>query len=212
MRRFSLLLLVVSLAVSIAHSQTSVQAKYDDLVRRAQSGDRSVDLAELRQAAGKAGIESDVDARSRLMKAAGQKDFKGMATAADVVIKSNFADLDAQYFAKIAAKELGKQADEDFHHWAEIGLLTALRASGDGRSPETAMKVISVSEEYFILRIMGQMPKQQSLSSCAGHPCDIYKATDPKSNEEYTWYFDVSIPINRMRDALGEGRKPKKKD
>lgn len=184
------------------------KAKYDGLVQRVRSGDQTVDLNELRLAAGEAGIESDPDARDRLMTAARNHHFKKMAEAADAVLKSNYADLDGHYFAKIAAKELGKPELEEFHRWVEMGLLKSLRSSGDGQSPETAMKVISVDEEYFILRMMGQMPVSQALSRCAGSPCDIMTTTDPQSKQEHRWYFDVEIPMKREAEALKEANKP----
>jgi hypothetical protein len=125
-----------------------------------------------------------------------------MAEAADAVLKSNYADLDGHYFAKIAAKELGKPELAEFHRWVETGLLKSLSSSGDGNSPETAMKVISVDEEYFTLRMMGQMPGSQSLSTCAGSPCDIMTTMDPQSKQEHKWYFNVEIPMKREAEAL----------
>ena len=139
------LLMVVCLILTAGTGMAAVspaQAKYNELVKRALAGDRTVDLAELRHMAGEAGIESDPDARGELMKAAGHKDFAAMLSTAAIVLKSNFADLDAHYFAKIAAKQLGNEADADFHHWAEMGLLKALRATGDGRSAETDRKSV----------------------------------------------------------------------
>jgi hypothetical protein len=188
------------------------KAKYEGLVQRVRSGDQTVELNELRVAAGEAGIESDIDARNRLMTAAKNHDFKKMAEAADAVLKSNYADLDGHYFAKIAAKELGKPELAEFHRWVETGLLKSLRSSGDGKSPETAMKVISVDEEYFILRMMGQMPGSQALSTCAGSPCDIMTTIDPQSKQEHRWYFNVEIPMKRMAEALEEANKPKSAD
>ena len=65
-----------------------------------------------------------------------------MEETANAVLKSNYADLDGHYFAKIAAKELGKPEKAEFHDWVEMGLLKCLRSSGDGKSAATAMKVI----------------------------------------------------------------------
>lgn len=202
-------ILVVVCAAGAADK--GAKTKYEALVQRVRAGDQSVDLNELRLAAGEAGIESDTDARDRLMTAAKNHDFKKMAAAADAVLKSNYADLDGHYFAKIAAKELGKPELEEFHRWVEMGLLKSLRSSGDGQSPETAMKVISVDEEYFILRIMGQMPGRQALSTCAGSPCDIMTTTDPESKQQHRWYFDVEIPMKHEAEALEEANKPEPK-
>jgi len=187
------------------------EAKYAALVERLRSGDQLVDVNELRVAAGEAGIESDVDARGKLMTAARNRDFKKMAEAADAVLKSNYADLDGHFFAKIAAKELGKPEQAEFHHWVETGLLKSLRSSGDGRSAATAMKVISVEEEYFILRMMDQMLERQALSKCEGKPCDIMTTVDRESKQEHKWYFNIEIPMRRTAETLGENQTDPKK-
>src|SRR5437868_14467387 len=93
-----LLGLCMATIAATAYSETAAaknaKARYEALVQRARSGDQTVDLNELRLAAGEAGIESDFDARTRLMTAARNRDFKKMEAAADAVVKSNFADLD----------------------------------------------------------------------------------------------------------------------
>ena len=129
-----------------------------------------------------------------------------MSEAADAVLKSNYGDLDAHYFAKIAAKEFAQTEKYELHHWIEMGLLKALRSTGDGRSAATAMKVISVDEEYFVLRMVRQEPVKQSLGECSGNLCDIMKTHDPQTDTDQTWYFDASIPMNRLAKALGENK------
>lgn len=210
MKWFLRLTVAILLLTCLAFGQQDAIQDYKALADRLRSGDQSVDFIAFRKAAGEAGVESDIKARDALFAAARNHDFPKMLDAANSVLKSNYADLDAHYFAKIAAKELGKPELAEFHNWVEMGLLKGLRSTGDGRSQATAMKVISVDEEYFIIRMMGQMPGSQSLSQCNGNPCDIMKTTDPESNTEQTWYFDASIPMNRMAKALGEDKKSKK--
>lgn len=197
--------IMVLLCLASATSKEA-KAKYDALVERLRSGDQTVDLNEFRLAAGEGGIVSDSSARQGLMTAARNRDFKKMAEAADAVLKSNYADLDGHFFAKVAAKELGKPEKAEFHNWVEMGLLKSLRSSGDGQSAATAMKVISVDEEYFILSMMDQIPHQQALSTCEGKPCDIMTVVDRESKQEHKWYFNIEIPMGRMREAI-EGNK-----
>jgi hypothetical protein len=186
---------------------TNAKAKYEALVQRVRSGDQTVDLNELRLTAGEAGIASSANARDKLMRVARSHDFKEMAKAADDVLKSNYTDLEGHYFARIAAKQMGKPELEEFHHWVEMGLLKSLRSSGDGQSPITAMKVISVDEEYFILHMMGQTLGEQALGTCAGAPCDILTVTDVESKQQHKWYFNIEIPMNHMAEALEKANK-----
>jgi hypothetical protein len=188
----ALLLLVVSVAGA---SEQRAKAHYEALVRRAQLGDHTVDLNELRTAAGEACIRSNVEARKKLMTPRPNKNYQMVAEVAAAVVKSNFTDLDGHALSYFAAKELGKPEEAEFHRWVLIGLLRSLQSTGDGQSPATAMKVISVDEEYFILTTTGQGLQKQALSTCVGNPCDILTTFHLESKEKHTWYFNVEIPL-----------------
>jgi hypothetical protein len=70
------------------------------------------------------------------------------------------------------------------------GLLRSITATGDGRSPASAFKVIAVPEEYFLIRDLGAKVVQQSL---VDH-CDKMDLKG-EDGREFTLYFDVSIPL-----------------
>jgi hypothetical protein len=79
------------------------------------------------------------------------------------------------------------------------GLLQSITATGDGKTPDTAFKVISVAEEYALLREIGAKVKEQSLVG----PCD--KMQIERNDKKYTFYFDVRIPLRATQKAL-EGK------
>jgi hypothetical protein len=76
------------------------------------------------------------------------------------------------------------------------GLLQSITATGDGKTAETAFKVISVAEEYALLREIGAKVKSQSLVG----PCD--KMQVERNGKEYTFYFDIRIPLRADVKAL----------
>ena len=78
------------------------------------------------------------------------------------------------------------------------GLLQSITTSGDGKSPETAFKVISIAEEYFLFHEIGAKLKQQTL---VGH-CDKMEVTR-QGGKEYTYFFDVSISLEATAKELG---------
>ncbi len=82
----------------------------------------------------------------------------------------------------------------------EMGLLKSIIQSGDGKSCETAWKVIQVSEEYFILEMLGVELERQSIISNGGL-CDRMDVTD--EGEPSTYYFDIS-KIFENRDKLSK--------
>lgn len=199
-----LLLATLAAAQQAPSKEPTPKEKYAALVQRLRSGDQTVDLDELRMAAGAAGVVSDSNARTRLFDAAEHEDYAKMAEAAGAVLQSNYADLDGHFFAVQAARAQKKPEVVEFHDFVLRGLLRSLRASGDGETPDTAVKVISVDEEYFVLRMLNQDFKSQALGTCAGKPCDIMTATDAGTKEEKKWYFDISIPMGNLNKALGK--------
>jgi hypothetical protein len=77
-----------------------------------------------------------------------------------------------------------------YHRMVYYGLLTSIVTSGDGKTPQTAYKVISVDEEYTVLNHIGAKLIMQSLVK---GPCD---AMDVEfAGAKSTIYFDVSIPM-----------------
>lgn len=174
---------------------------YDALVERARAGDRELDLGKLREAAAKAGVETELDAKEELWKAVKKGDWREVQRAADLVLSQNYVDLDAHYLARRAARQLGDAAGEDLHHWLEIGLLQELRKTGDGRSEMTPMVVLSVDEEYFIFRMLEVSVRSQTVVKCGKSACDLMRVVD-EGGKESTWYFDIHIPMERLARNL----------
>ena len=79
------------------------------------------------------------------------------------------------------------------------GLLASIAESGDGRAPETAMKVISVAEEYYVLRHIGATLIKQSLVDGGFDmmECEM-------DGEKITFFFNVSIALNAIGKEVGE--------
>jgi len=72
-------------------------------------------------------------------------------------------DIDAHLVTAIALKELGRVAESDHHLRWFRGLVDSIFASGDGRTPSTAFVVISVPEEYSVLRVLRMRRTSQAL-------------------------------------------------
>lgn len=72
-------------------------------------------------------------------------------------------DIDAQFVTAVALSALGRTLEAERHIAWYRGLVDSVLASGDGRSARTAFTVISVEEEYSLLRVMKLRVKSQSL-------------------------------------------------
>jgi hypothetical protein len=170
---------------------------YEALVDRAKNKDQTLDFRQLRFAyADSTGPKADTDEdKKAMMKAMREKDFVAVIKHADVVLASNYADMDAHFVEYVAHKERNEDDPASLHKFIFQGLLNSIVDSGDGKSPETAYVVIDVHEEYVVLHFMGVgMPKSQSYLHKNGHAYDAIVFIDPKTNEERTVYFNVDIP------------------
>jgi hypothetical protein len=175
-------------------------ADYKSLVERARTGDQTVDFRRLRLAyADSADYENapDTDSQKKAMWVAlNGKSYQEAIKNAETVLNANYADIDAQYVEYAAYHQLKNSDLSDVHGFIFHGLLKSITGSGNGKSPETAMQVIDVHEEYVVLRSMGVgLPKQQSLARTNGHAYDKITFDNPDDGKEMVLFFDVDITM-----------------
>jgi len=139
-----------------------------------------------------------LDERKAVSEALKAHDFERTITLGSKWVEKVPVDAEVYLMMAMASKELG-----DFKRYCQYiepfyGLLDSITAVGDGKSPQTAFKVISVGEEYYLLREIGAKMNRQSL---VGH-CDKMEI-ERRGGTKYTLYFDVSISLAAMHKLLG---------
>jgi hypothetical protein len=173
---------------------------YEALVERLKAGDRTVDFARLRTAF------TETPQYNALMMAVyqsmwrplSQRDFPAAITAAEAVLERNYVEVNAHMVAAIAFQQTGDQARSEFHRVIAGGLLRAIVANGDGKTPETAYRVIDVSEEFAVVRSLNLTPNGSSTSAPPGGPrVDAMRVTDPRTGTASTIYFNVDTVFER---------------
>lgn len=101
--------------------------------------------------------------------------------------------------AAVCCQLLGK--DPNVYVQRAMMILDVIFSSGDGYSEETALKVVAVADEYFIIyAVLGAELKQQALV----HNCDvmtIYSEEDPSQTTDL--YFDVSLHLSALNAIFG---------
>ena len=137
-------------------------------------------------------VSSSEDA---MLEALNKKDYPVALKSAEAVLESNYVNIDAHYVDFTANREMGAMDKAEFHRTVFRGLINSIRNSGDGKSPETAWVVISVHEEYVLLRVLGFKPSEQSVTHKDGHSYDIMKVKNATDGTEQTFYFNVDIPF-----------------
>ena len=99
-------------------------------------------------------------------------------------------DAEIHELAAYLYRKFNQPAKSFAHLQQYYGLLASIASTGNGLTPETAMKVISVHEEYSILRELRLNMVEQSLID---GPMD--KMVCDADGREVIMYFDVSIPM-----------------
>jgi hypothetical protein len=209
--RLPIILLFACLAAA-AQTPSTEKQDYDDLAKRVRAGDLSIDFQQLRFACAESKhCEFDRDLRSTMFQQLRQKSYDKVIENAEKMLTKNIANMDAHLGAWIAHKELGHSEKAQYHGDVLRRLFESLRKDGaDGKTPATAIKVIDVAEEYAFMHLTGLHPAQQSLMAEGGHQYDKMVMKD-KDDNEVTLYFNIDIPEDHLRRALGEADKPQKK-
>ncbi|UCF66354.1 MAG: DUF4919 domain-containing protein [Acidobacteriota bacterium] len=131
-------------------------------------------------------------------------DFKRAAKTCSRHYDRYFVDLGWNFFCLHSYSGLDDQERFGFHEFVFSGLLQSIKASGDGRSAETAFKVISLTEEYGALNALRMTARRQSLITIDGIPYDKMEVVEEASGQTDVIYFNI-MPIMTWLDQQFEG-------
>lgn len=109
--------------------------------------------------------------------------------AAKKILSIDYTDMEAHKILRQTCKILGDNANEREHHEIEFGLLNSILKSGDGKTCQTAWPVVQITEEYFILDMIGAKLLKQSVDNTGGL-CDKMEVRTDRGDK--TYYFNVS--------------------
>ena len=204
-KSFGVFIILLVLAVSIC-AQTpqpspkpTEKSKYDVLLEKAKQKDPSLNFKELRFAFYESPNYSPYAPMMTyrpLNAALNQKNYEEVLKIADSVFAKNFVEVNAHMAAQIAYQETGNAERAQFHKFMADGLLNSIKSSGDGKSAATAFEVISINEEYGLIRALGLRPIKQALLSDKGHSYDAITVIEPQTNQESILYFNIDKPFN----------------
>jgi hypothetical protein len=194
-----LVLALVALVLPVSVFAADQSSEYAALLASLKAGNTIIDYSRLRLSY----VESperktarDTSAAQKAMFAAlNAKDFSKALKQAQIVLASEYVNLDAHFVAYIANREMGFKDEAEFHQTVFRGLIDSIRNSGDGKSTAKAWVVINVHEEYVLLRALGFQPSQQSLLEENGHSFDVMKVMNREDGSEQTFYFNVDIAM-----------------
>lgn len=169
---------------------------YEGLRQRVIAGDPSVDLTALRFAYMEtpqySPYEPEIVSRDALI-AVDEGNLEKALTLAGRILENDFTNGGAHVAAAICHREFDDPAQADFHRKLWMGLYDSICRSGDGKSPETALTVINIEEEYFFLYVSELIPVKQDLVCVGDKSFDVIEVQDSERDKVKKAYFDVSL-------------------
>lgn len=115
--------------------------------------------------------------------------------AVDALLAFNYLDIEAHMAADYLCTQREDHAGAAYHRaWAR-GLLAAILATGTGRDPGSAWMVLSTTEEYTILNVLGFATRGQRLIGHDNHWVDLQLAQHRASGQQVELYFNVDLPL-----------------
>lgn len=171
---------------------------YDALVSRLRAGDTLADYTALRMAYTKTPLYKPYPVRwegNHAMFAALERErYAEVRRLADSILITNYVDADAHLGAMAAAFNLGDSARGQFHGAVYRGLIRSIGARS-GHTPDSAIIVIALPEEYALLRARGLERTTVAGFQCGRLMCEQMEVIHRTSRARSILYFDISIPL-----------------
>ncbi|MFO1183522.1 MAG: hypothetical protein U1E56_01890 [Bauldia sp.] len=193
--RASALLLVAAIVAAFGgisspgRADEAADARYRVLLAAAKSDPASVDFREFRATYAKSSRYKG-DSSDPLVFAMS----KPTAEQAAAFVDDNFVILGTQTFA--ASRYPQGSPERQFHLAVAARILGAMLAGRDGRSADSAIRVLTVTEEYTAIGLLGlQRRGTQSLRNVNGKPYDTHavaKDTPGGAPQEFDLWFDLT--------------------
>ncbi|MBN1646653.1 MAG: DUF4919 domain-containing protein [Spirochaetales bacterium] len=129
--------------------------------------------------------------------------YQEAALLADEHIRTLLGDLDFVYEAIVAFANSGNE-HVDFAKYVFWGIIDSISQSGNGQSYATALKVISVREEYLYMMVNDITHTRQMLQDDNGHMFDVFEIeAGPESPfTDGMIYFNIDVIMKAMQDMF----------
>jgi hypothetical protein len=182
------------------------EAAYQALLAQDEAAAPNVDWQALRIAfAERPGFQvfAQSAAKRSMRMAMDHSDCATALPAAKAVIAEAYVDPEAHMVAAFCEDAAGDAVSAARERAIGVGLLKSIE-TGDGLSPAKAFTVITVDEEYSLMRALGLKVTSQSLQRAGGHSYDALVVADDKGKSA-TYYFLIDRVLAAEAAALRPG-------
>lgn len=196
--RILLAILFVAMCCSCAfaaQANKDAQKEFDALLAKVKQSDASVDFALLRRLYSQTESYSPFgdNSKAEMFAALNNSDFDKARSLAEEALEKNYLNVDAHFVEAFACDKLKDAQCSTHHKYVARGIIDSILKSGDGKSPETALFVISIAEEYVVARVLGFRVVSQTQEHITGHSYDVLTVVDVKTKAESKLYFNIDV-------------------
>ncbi|HEY2854919.1 MAG TPA: DUF4919 domain-containing protein [Gemmatimonadaceae bacterium] len=198
-----------------APAKSAADSTYLTRLAVVQAGDTTVDLAALRRQFASTTFYAPYDIhvgerKARMWARLDAQDVAGAGAIADSLLAANYLDADAHVGAGVSARARGDSLAAARHFAVARCIMRSMESTGDGRTKDRPLFVLSPAEEYSYLGAVGlKRVGSQGLDVCTdGRACDRLEVAPRDGGEKFDLFFDISLPMAHMTRQFKHANKP----
>ena len=144
-------------------------------------------------------IPSELESEYKELLSQEDPDPDAVVELCDKILALDFTDINRHIIRNYFLEQKGE--DVSFYRDLTSRLIGSILDSGDGNTPETALHVFQVKEEYEVLKMYRLELVDQSLVHAGDHSFDLLKCQDAEG-KTYAIYFDITEHMQSIQDSL----------
>lgn len=194
-----------ALVLTIMMLQTTAAAAdpagdYAALITAARDGDPGTDYTAMRQAYAMIAQYDPFGEKTNALMRDGQaayvaKDCKTALEKFKAAIALDFTLSDAHALSADCLEQAGDKAGEAREEAIAQGLFNSLLGSGDGESPATAFRIVTMHEETVILAVAGVNGTKKTTITTDQGPVEKIDITDQETGKKGAVYFNTGVVV-----------------
>lgn len=182
-------------------------ASYESMVATIRAGHTDIDYDALRHAyAASAGYDPYgmklQTLLPEMLDAFGNKDCKTALSDAGKIGAVDYTEINAHLVAAMCLDDMGDKKESALQHEIFLGLAGSILKSGDGHTPKTAYRVVTLDEEYTLLTILKLESNGQALIQEDGHSYDRFDVSADDTKEQGTIFFEIDPILGSLQHEL----------
>jgi hypothetical protein len=173
---------------------------YAALITAAKDGDPGTDYTAMRQAYAMIPDYDPFGEKTNTLMRDGQAAYvaKNCKTALEkfkAAIALNFTLSDAHALSADCLEQSGDKAGEAREEAIAQGLFNSLISSGDGESPSTAFRIVTMHEETVVLAVAGVNGTKKTAITTDQGPVEKIDITDQETGKKGAVYFNTGVVV-----------------